>query len=87
MSWSVSAEGKSADVAESLSKRFEEFVFQDDGECGTVRLVGQTIKQCLGTFGPDRNVKVTAYGHMGYSNWDTKKNPGQNVHLKIEGGV
>ena len=60
MSWSVSAEGKSADVAESLKKQFENFVFQDDGEQGTVRLVWQTIEQCLGTFGPDRNVSVTA---------------------------
>jgi hypothetical protein len=93
MSWSVSAQGKPAEVAESLDKQFAYPLadgssgLADEGEKKTVRLVSEMISQCLDTVGPERTVTVSAYGHMGFSNWDTKENPGQNVIISISSGV
>lgn len=93
MSWSVSVSGKIADVRGRLSEQFKGPLAEkpaglaDDGERETVRLVSETIDQCLGTFDSERSVSVTANGHMGYSDWDTKAGANQTVNVSIVSGI
>ena len=90
MSWSVSASGKVEDVVEDLAKQFSMPLAEppaglaDEGERETVKLVSDVVEQCLGTFAADRLVKVSANGHMGYNNWDTKDGAFQEIHLSVE---
>ena len=90
MSWSVSASGKVEDVVEDLAKQFSMPLAEppaglaDEGERETVKLVSDVVEQCLGTFSPERLVKVSASGHLGYNNHETKDSAYQEVHLSIE---
>ena len=90
MSWSVSATGKIGEVRENLKKQFAYPLAEapaglaDEGEKETVRKVSAMIDQCLGTFDPERKVVVSAFGHMGFSNWDTKAGPYQDVTVSIQ---
>ena len=89
MSWSVSASGTPAEVRGQLSQQFKWPLAEkpaglsDDGERETVRLLSEMIEQCLSTFGPERKVSVSASGHMGFSDWDTKADGYQSVNLSI----
>jgi len=90
MSWSVSASGKIEDVKVELDRQFSYPLsdapagLADEGEKETVRLVHGTIVQCLDTFDPDGSVVVSANGHMGFSDWNTKAGAYQNVNLTIQ---
>ena len=90
MSWSVSASGKPEDVKAELSRQFTAPLadkpagLTDDGERETVRRISETITQCLETFDPEKTVTVSAYGHMGWENYDTKSGASQNVNLSIK---
>lgn len=90
MSWSVSASGKPEEVKSALTSQFAAPLdvaprgLSDEGEKETVRRVCEIIIQCLGTFGPDRNVSVSANGHMGYEDWDTKSGAYQVVNVTIK---
>jgi hypothetical protein len=90
MSWSVSASGKSDVVKAELEKQFANPLAEgsaglaDEGEKETVRRIRETIWQTLETFGPDKTVTVSAYGHIGWENYDTRAGCYQNVSLKIE---
>jgi hypothetical protein len=92
MSWSVSASGKIADVKVELDRQFQYPLapgpagLSDEGERETVRRVSETITQILETFGPDKTVVVTANGHMGFANWDTKEGAYQEVNVSIKPG-
>jgi hypothetical protein len=89
MSWSVSATGKIEEVKENLKKQFAYPLAEapaglaDEGEKETVRQAAAMIEQCLGTFDPERKVIVSAYGHMGFSNWETKAGAYQNLTISI----
>ena len=78
MSWSVNASGNVADVRGQLSEQFKGPLAEkpaglfDDGERKTVEMVRDSIDQCLSTFGPDKTVNVSAFGHMGFANWEMK---------------
>ena len=92
MSWSVSASGTIADVVAELERQFAYPLadppagLADEGERETVRKISETITQCLGTFDPERRVKVSANGHIGFENWDTKAGANQTVNLSIQPG-
>jgi hypothetical protein len=72
MSWSVNESGKIADVRRKLSEQFKGPLAEkpaglaDDGERKTVEMIQDLIDQCLSTFGVDKNVNVSAFGHMGF---------------------
>lgn len=90
MSWSVSATGKPAEVKAELHRQLasgplaeKPAGLSDDGERETVRRIGETISQCVETFDPDKGVSVSANGHMGFQNYDTKAGAYQNVSLSI----
>lgn len=89
MSWSVSGSGTPAEVRGQLSEQFKGPLAEkpaglaDDGERETVQRIHETIEQVLTTFDPERKLSVSAYGHMGFSDWDTKAGAFQNVNLII----
>jgi hypothetical protein len=88
MSWSVNATGKPAEVKTALEPQFASPLAEvgglaDPGERETVRLIREMICQCLDTFAADQRVYVSAFGHMGYKDWDAKAGAYQNVELKI----
>ena len=89
MSWGVNAIGKIEDVKTELDRQFASPLadapagLADEGERETVRRVRETITQCLETFGAERTVTVTASGHMGFENWDTKAGAYQEVNVSI----
>jgi hypothetical protein len=89
MSWSVSAAGTTAEVRGQLSEQFKGPLAEkpaglsDDGERETVQRIHETIEQVLTTYGADRKVSVSVYGHMGFTDWDTKAGAYQNVSLTI----
>lgn len=87
MSWSVSASGTPSEVKLALKAQFSyplaDSSGMDEGEKETVRKTADLIDQCLGTFGPTRTVSVSAYGHMGFEDWDSKSGPYQNVVINI----
>ena len=89
MSWSVHAQGKPSEVIAALADQFKYPLadapqgLADEGEKETVRLVSETITQCLGTFDPDKTVNVNANGHMGFAAWDKKTGANQTVSVSI----
>ncbi len=89
MSWSVNGSGTPAEVRGQLSEQFKGPLAEkpaglsDDGERETVHRIHETIEQVLATFDPEKTVTVSASGHMGFRNWDTKEGPYQNVSLSI----
>ena len=89
MSWSVNATGTPAEVRGQLSEQFKGPLAEkpaglsDDGERETVQRVHETIEQVLATFDIEQKVTVSAGGHMGFQNWDTKAGAYQNVSLSI----
>ncbi|MBZ5621472.1 MAG: hypothetical protein LAQ69_22510 [Acidobacteriia bacterium] len=89
MSWSVSTRGKVAEVKAELERQFAQPLadahagLTDEGERETVQRVRDTISQCLDTFGPEKEVMVTANGHMGFSDWETKEGAYQEVSVSI----
>lgn len=89
MSWSVSASGTPSEVRGQLSEQFKGPLAEkpaglsDDGERETVQRIAETIEQCLGTFGPENNVSVSANGHMGFADWDKKTGGYQTVNISI----
>ncbi len=90
LSWSVNATGTIAEVKARLEAGFgaplagKPAGLSDDGERETVRRVRDTIFQCLETFAPEKTVEVSAYGHMGFANWDTREGAYQEVTLSIK---
>ena len=89
MSWSVSATGKPAEVKAELEHQFSYPLadapagLSDEGEKETVRRTADMVGQCLSTFDPEKPVRVTASGHMGFNNWDTKEGAYQSVNVSI----
>lgn len=89
MSWGVNATGTVPEVRGSLSAQFGGPLAEkpaglfDDGERRTVEMVRDTIEQCLATFDPGKTVTVSAYGHMGFGNWDERSGAYQNVSISI----
>ncbi len=89
MSWSVSAKGTIAEVTVELDRQFAYPLadapagLTDEGERETVQRVRETISQCLETFDPEKTVAVSANGHMGFDNWDTKTGVSQTVSVSI----
>ena len=92
MSWSVSASGKPADVAINLEGQFKAPLaaspagLADDGERKTVEIIRDLLDQCLSTFGPERTVNVSAFGHMGFADYATKTDGYQEVTVSIRSG-
>ncbi len=90
MSWSASATGTPSEVQAELDRQLAWTLAEgtagltDAGEKETVRLTAVLIHQCLETFAPDTQVIVTASGHMGFQNWDTKAGAYQNMSLSIK---
>ena len=89
MSWSISASGKVDDVVELIAGQFAAPLAEppggltDEGERETVKMVSDLVDQCLGTFGKDRLVRVSANGHMGYNDWEKKDGAYQEVRVEI----
>jgi hypothetical protein len=92
MSWSVSTTGKPGDVKTELARQFAFPLadppagLADDGERETVKRISETIAQCLDTFDQEKTVTVSANGHMGFANWDTKAGAYQQVSISIQPG-
>ena len=92
MSWSVNASGRIADVRGKLSEPFTGPLAEkpaglaDDGERKTVEMIRDSVDQCLSTFGADKNVNVSAFGHMGFANYETKEGGYQEVTVSIKPG-
>lgn len=90
MSWSVSASGTVVDVKAELDRQFAYPLadppagLADDGERETVRRIRETIIQCVETFGAERLVSVSAFGHMGFAKWETKEGGYQEVTVTIK---
>ena len=90
MSWSVTASGLPGQVIEDIHKQLwagpladKPAGLSDDEERETVKQVEVLIDQCLETFDPARQVGVNAFGHMGFSDWDTKAGRNQLVSVSI----
>jgi hypothetical protein len=89
MSWSVNATGTPAEVRGQISEQFKGPLAEkpaglaDDGERETVKRVHETIEQVLSTYGADNKVSVSASGHMGFTDCNTKAGAYQNVNLTI----
>ena len=92
MSWSVNASGKVADVRGRLSEQFKAPLAEkpaglyDDGERKTVEMIRDSVDQCLSTFDPEKTVNVSAFGHMGFANYETKERGYQEVTVSIKPG-
>ena len=90
MSWSVSATGKPADVKMEMQRQFAFPLnhppkgLSDVGERETVENVYRLIEQTLDTFDPEREVAVSASGHIGFKDYATKAGPYQQVNLSIQ---
>jgi hypothetical protein len=84
MSWSVAATGRTKDVAPEIVNQISKINLTDQGEMETVKNAGLLIAQTLGTFDPEKPVKVTASGSMGFADWTNKSGPYQHVTLTIE---
>jgi len=89
MSWSVSATGLPGNVKSELEKQFAYPLadapagLTDEGERETVRRIRDTISQILETFAPERELSVSASGHISFSDWDSKAGCSQTVLLSI----
>ena len=84
MSWSVSACGYAPKVAEQLEQQFERVNMNDKGEQETVQNVRKLVSQTLATIDPEKIVRVSASGLMGFKDWQNKTGPYQSVDMKIE---
>lgn len=90
MSWSVNAEGTIADVRGRLSEQFKGPLAEkpagldNDGERKTVEMVRDLTDQCLSTFGADKTARVSAFGHMGFANYEMKDGGYQDVTISIK---
>jgi hypothetical protein len=84
MSWSVSACGPAAKAAEHLEHQFGAIKMNDKGEQETVQNVRVLVGQTLATIEPEKPIRVTASGSMGFREWSSKVGPYQSVDLKIE---
>lgn len=84
MSWSVSACGFASKVAEQLEQQFERVNMNDKGEQETVQHVRKLFAQTLATIEPEKVMRVSASGSMGFKDWQNKTGPYQSVDLKIE---
>lgn len=90
MSWSVNATGSITEVKTELERQFKQPLAEkpaglaDDGERETVRKIQDTIGQCLDTFDPEKQVFVSAAGHMGFADWQNKAGAYQTVSLTIK---
>jgi hypothetical protein len=84
MSWSIGATGKAKDVTPEIATQVSKINLSDAGETETVKNVGVLIAQTLGTFDPEKPVKVSASGSMGFDDWTNKSGPYQHVTLTIE---
>lgn len=84
MSWSVAASGPAAKVAEQLEQQFGVIKMNDEGEQETVQNVRTLIAQTLSTIDPEKPVRVSASGSMGFKDWTNKTGAHQSVDLKIE---
>ena len=83
MSWSVSASGPAAKVAEQLEQQFSKISMNDPGEQETVQNSKALMLQTLATIEPEKPVNATASGSMGFADWGAKTGPFQSVDLKI----
>lgn len=90
MSWSVNAKGTPEEARKQLDVGFAYPLadspqgLSDEGERETVRRVRETIDQCLETFAPEKVVIVSAFGHVGFDDFDTKSGRTQNVSVTIK---
>jgi hypothetical protein len=89
MSWSVSACGPTSKVAEQLEQQFERVNMNDiaqfrKGEQETVQHVRRLVAQVLATIEPEKIMRVSASGSMGFKDWQNKTGAYQSVDLKIE---
>ncbi len=84
MSWSVAACGPAAKVAEQLDTQFGRISGYDSGEMETIKNTRGVVAKTLATFDPERPVRVTASGSMGYKDYTAKTSPYQSLDLKIE---
>ena len=84
MSWSVSACGPAPKVAEQLEQQFERVNMNDKGEQETVQHARKLIAQTLATIEPEKIMRVSAPGSMGFKDWQNKTGSYQSVDLKIE---
>jgi hypothetical protein len=88
MSWSVNASGTPEEVKTALQDEFASPLddtngLPDAGEKETVRKVSDAIMHTLDTFDPEKLVTVSASGHMGFDNLDTKTGTYQSVSMSI----
>jgi hypothetical protein len=89
MSWSVNASGKPAEVRGQLSEQFKYPLAEapaglsDEGERVTVQQVSDLLEQILSTFDPEKEVSISANGHMGFADWDAKTGCYQNVTINV----
>lgn len=89
MSWSVSGSGTPAEVRGYLSEQFKypladgDAGLSDAGEKQTVQQVFDLCEQILSTFDPNGQVSISAAGHMGFSDWDTKAGCYQQVSITV----
>lgn len=89
MSWSVSGSGTPAEVRGQLSEQFKYPLAEGDagladvGEKQTVEHIFHLLEQILSTFDPTRKVTVSASGHMGFSDWETKADCYQSVSISV----
>ena len=89
MSWSVSGSGTPAEVRGQLSEQFKGPLAEkpaglsDDGERVTVQQVSDLLEQILSTFDPANEVSISAYGHMGFADWDAKTGCYQNLQISV----
>ena len=84
MSWSVSACGPTSKVAEQLEQQFERVNMNDKGEQETVQHARKLVAQTLATIEPDKIMRISASGSMGFKDWQNKTGAYQSVDLKIE---
>ena len=84
MSWSVSACGPASKVAEQLEQQFERVNMNDKGEQETVQHARKLVAQTLATIEPDKIMRISASGSIGFKDWQNKAGAYQSVDLKIE---
>ena len=88
MSWSTSASGTAVEVQTALESNLQCALdpvagLLYAGERETVHRVKETIFQVLRTYDPKRLIAVSAYGHMGFTDWTTKSGAYQQVSITI----
>jgi len=71
-------------VVVEIERQVSAVKLSDAGEQQTVQLVGGLVSQSLGTFDPEKLVKVQASGSMGFKDWNAKSGPFQQFSLSVE---